>query len=229
MSCGSRDVVEADHYSLGGRLREPKSGFEALQRSFSLSVEHFRGAEVSCALADRASALVDSIAVSGSTAGVHGAVRIHDKSKRWDRLKPSVEVCGGLFFGCSLERLLCFVAIFARHEYGALAIPKQSLRPPQPGWKGLWRELLPPSPLFDTYDDLFAFLRNFHLSNGAAIVKASSSSRRDIGGIIQPSYIVFKCDRGPRRPSQSSGLRKPSSQKLDCPVKITAKATKSSN
>jgi hypothetical protein len=88
---------------------------------------------------------------------------------------------------------------------------------------------LPPSPLFDTYDDLFAFLRNFHLSNGAAIVKASSSSRRDIGGIIQPSYIVFKCDRGPRRTSQSSGLRKPSSQKLDCPVKVTAKATKSSN
>ncbi|EXU94915.1 MULE transposase domain protein [Metarhizium robertsii] len=64
---------------------------------------------------------------------------------------------------------------------------------------------LPPSPLFDTYNDLFAFLRNFHLSNGAAIVKASSSSRRDIGGIIQPSYIVFKCGRGPRRPSQSSG------------------------
>jgi hypothetical protein len=88
---------------------------------------------------------------------------------------------------------------------------------------------LPPSTLFDTYDDLFAFLRNFHLSNGAAIVKASSSSRREIGGIIQPSHIVFKCDRGPRRTSQSSGLRKPSSQKLDCPVKITAKATKSSN
>ncbi|KID84372.1 hypothetical protein MAJ_11271, partial [Metarhizium majus ARSEF 297] len=59
---------------------------------------------------------------------------------------------------------------------------------------------LPPSPLFDTYNDLFAFLRNFHLSNVAPIVKASSSSRRDIGGIIQPSYIVFKCDRGPRRP-----------------------------
>jgi len=150
MSCGSRDVVEADHYSLGGRLREPKSGFEALQRSFSLSVEHLRRAEVSCALADRASALVDSIAVSGSTAGVHGAVRIHDKSQRWDRLKPSVEVCGGLFFGCSLERLLCFVAIFARHEYGALAIPKQSVRPPQPGWKGLWRELV---LQLDTLDD----------------------------------------------------------------------------
>ncbi|KID95210.1 hypothetical protein MAJ_08844, partial [Metarhizium majus ARSEF 297] len=64
---------------------------------------------------------------------------------------------------------------------------------------------LPPSPPFDTCDNLFAFLRNFHLSNGAAIVKASSSSRRDIRGIIQPSYIVFKCDRGPRRPSQSLG------------------------
>ncbi|KAF5139501.1 hypothetical protein E5D57_003297 [Metarhizium anisopliae] len=31
---------------------------------------------------------------------------------------------------------------------------------------------LPPSTLFDTYDDLFAFLRNFHLSNGAAIIQA---------------------------------------------------------
>ena len=31
---------------------------------------------------------------------------------------------------------------------------------------------LPQSPLFDTYDHLFDFLRNFHLSNGAAIVKA---------------------------------------------------------
>ena len=88
---------------------------------------------------------------------------------------------------------------------------------------------LPPSPVFDTYDDLFAFLRSFHISNGAAIVKASCASRRNIGGIIQPSYVVFNCDRGTRRPSQSSGLRKPSSQKLGCPVKITAKATKSSN
>jgi hypothetical protein len=101
--------------------------------------------------------------------------------------------------------------------------------PADDDYTGVTIPQLPPSPLFDTYDDLFASLRNFHLSNGAAIVKASSSSRRDIEGIIQPSYIVFKCDRGPRRPSQSSGLRKPSSQKLDCPVKITAKATKSSN
>ena len=121
---------------------KPKSGLEALQRSLSLSVEHLRRAEASCALADRVSALVDSIAVSGSTAGGQRAVRVHDKTQRWDGLKPSVEVFCGFFFGCSLERLLWFVAILARDEYGAWAIPQQSVRSLQPSWKGLWRELV---------------------------------------------------------------------------------------
>ncbi|KFG82253.1 hypothetical protein MANI_110838 [Metarhizium anisopliae] len=135
-------AYEANHYSLCGRLRKPKSGFEALQRSFSLSVEHLRRAEPSCASANRTSVLMNSIAVSGGTAGGQRTVRVHDKTKRRDGLKPSVEILGGLFFGCSLERLLCFVAVFARDEYGALAIPKQSVPPPQPSWKGLWRELI---------------------------------------------------------------------------------------
>jgi len=120
---------------LCGRLGKPKSGLESLQRSFSLSVEHFRGAEASCALANRASVLMNSIAVSGGTAGGQRAVRVHDKTKRRDGLKPSIEVFGGLFFGCSLERLPWFVAVFARDEYGALAIPQQPVRPPQSGSK----------------------------------------------------------------------------------------------
>ena len=88
---------------------------------------------------------------------------------------------------------------------------------------------LPLSPVFDTYDELFAFLRDFHINNGAAIVKASSGTKRDMDGILQPTWIKFKCDRGPQRESQSAGLRKPSTQKIDCPVTITTSATKSSN
>ena len=88
---------------------------------------------------------------------------------------------------------------------------------------------LPLSLIFDTYDELFAFLRDFHINNGAAIVKASSGTQRDIDGTLQPTWIKFKCDRGPQRQSQSAGLRKSSTQKIDCPVTITASATKSSN
>ncbi|KND92039.1 hypothetical protein TOPH_03391 [Tolypocladium ophioglossoides CBS 100239] len=76
---------------------------------------------------------------------------------------------------------------------------------------------LPASAEFDTYEALFLFLRDWHLQNGASIVKASTSSRREINGITQPTWIRFNCDRGPKRQSQSAGLRKASTQKLDCP------------
>ena len=88
---------------------------------------------------------------------------------------------------------------------------------------------LPPSPVFDTCNELFAFLHDFHINNGAAIVRASSGTKRNVDGILQPTWIKFKCDRGPQRESQSAGLRKTSTQKMDCPFTITASATKASH
>lgn len=88
---------------------------------------------------------------------------------------------------------------------------------------------LPRSPVFDTYNELFAFLHNFHINNGAAIVRASSGTKRCVDGILQPTWIKFKCDRGPHRESQSAGLRKTSTQKMDCPFTITASTTKASH
>ena len=46
---------------------------------------------------------------------------------------------------------------------------------------------LPLSPVFDTYEELFDFLRHFHINNGAAIVKSSSGTKRDIDVILQPN------------------------------------------
>ncbi|EQL01091.1 hypothetical protein G6O67_008257 [Ophiocordyceps sinensis] len=85
---------------------------------------------------------------------------------------------------------------------------------------------LPPSPTFDTYDELYNFLQTFHRENSAAIVKMNSSNKRKVDGQPVLSNVIFICDRGPRRASKSAGLRKTSSVKLDCPVTIHASATK---
>ncbi|TWU71447.1 hypothetical protein ED733_000538 [Metarhizium rileyi] len=107
-------------------------------------------AEASCALANRASVLMNSIAVSGGTAGGQRAVGIHDKTKWWDGLKPSIELLGGFFFGCNLERLQWFMSVSTRNKRRALAVREQFVRPPQAGWEGLWRELV---LHLDTLDD----------------------------------------------------------------------------
>ncbi|PHH90039.1 hypothetical protein CDD83_4665 [Cordyceps sp. RAO-2017] len=87
----------------------------------------------------------------------------------------------------------------------------------------------PPSPLFDSFEELYDFIQGFHRDNGAALVKKSSSRKRDIRGQTMPGHYVLVCDRGPRRASESAGIRKTSTQKLDCPVKITASTTKATD
>ena len=63
--------------------------------------------------------------------------------------------------------------------------------------------LLPPSPQFDSFDDLYDFLQTFHRDNGAALIKALSSRKR---GQERPTNYVFVCDRGQQRASTSHGL-----------------------
>ncbi|KJZ69123.1 hypothetical protein HIM_11491 [Hirsutella minnesotensis 3608] len=45
--------------------------------------------------------------------------------------------------------------------------------------------LLPPSPQFDTFTDLYDFLQTWHRDNGAAIVKACSSKKKTVNGVEQ--------------------------------------------
>lgn len=85
---------------------------------------------------------------------------------------------------------------------------------------------LPPSPGFATYDEAYNFVQGFLRNNGAAVVKRSSSHKRDIDGIALATRIVFICDRGPQRASRSTGLRKPSTQKLDCSFRLLVTASR---
>lgn len=87
---------------------------------------------------------------------------------------------------------------------------------------------LPPSSLYDSLDDLIEAVQQHQRSNGAAIVKKSPSNYRIFEGEIEarPSYYTLVCDRGCRRPSESTGLRKTSTQKRDCPFRLIASATK---
>ena len=69
---------------------------------------------------------------------------------------------------------------------------------------------LPPSPGFATYEEVYDFVQGFLRDNGAAVIKRSSSHKRDINGISLATRIDLMCDRGPQRASVSAGLRKTS-------------------
>lgn len=88
---------------------------------------------------------------------------------------------------------------------------------------------LPPSATFDSFNELYAFLQTFHRENGAAIVKRNSWGKRIVNGQAQVMNYILICDRGRSRASKSVGLRNASTQKIDCPVKITASMKESSN
>ncbi|KAG5963732.1 hypothetical protein E4U57_005934 [Claviceps arundinis] len=88
---------------------------------------------------------------------------------------------------------------------------------------------LPPSELYDSFDDLYNFLQAWARSNGVYFVKKSSSDPREINGTIIAARRLLLCDRGPGRPSQGRGLRRIPSQKEGCPIRITASVTKRNN
>ncbi|KAG6092524.1 hypothetical protein E4U30_005315 [Claviceps sp. LM220 group G6] len=85
---------------------------------------------------------------------------------------------------------------------------------------------LPPSPQFATLDELLAFLHKWGTAQGVGFVKGSSSSKREINGQRQPAYYQIDCDRGHRRPSQSTGLRRPTTRRINCPFRIRASCRK---
>ncbi|KAG5954640.1 hypothetical protein E4U56_007743, partial [Claviceps arundinis] len=88
---------------------------------------------------------------------------------------------------------------------------------------------LPPSVLYDSFDDLYNFVQAWARSNGVAFVKKSASNPREINGTIIATHRLLLCDRGPGRPSASRGLRRIPSQKEDCPIRITASVTMKNN
>ncbi|KAK1246768.1 hypothetical protein MKX08_000570 [Trichoderma sp. CBMAI-0020] len=87
----------------------------------------------------------------------------------------------------------------------------------------------PPSAVYDSFDDLMAFLQGFHRENGAAVRKLKSASPREINGVKTPTYVILVCDQAGSIASTSTGIRKSSTQRTECPFKITATATKRSN
>ena len=65
-----------------------------------------------------------------------------------------------------------------------------------------------PTPLYHSFDELFAALQSRGKHNGAAFVKESSSNPRDVdgSGTKAPTHYVILCDRSPSRTSRGSGL-----------------------
>jgi hypothetical protein len=87
---------------------------------------------------------------------------------------------------------------------------------------------LPPSAIFDSLDDLVASVQQHQRENGACVVRRNYANYRDFEGSKKPTYCQLLCDRGARRPIESTGLRNTASRKLNCPFKLTASATKPS-
>jgi hypothetical protein len=84
---------------------------------------------------------------------------------------------------------------------------------------------LPPvSGVYDTYDQLKAFLQDFYCRNGAALRVENSNSRK-ILGMMQKATVTLVCDKSGAPISVSTGLRRSSSQKCHCPFKLKALVT----
>ncbi|KAG6129787.1 hypothetical protein E4U12_004498 [Claviceps purpurea] len=98
--------------------------------------------------------------------------------------------------------------------------------PTEPSFTGEPIPDLPPSPQFATLDELLAFLHKWGTAQGVGFVKGSSSSKREINGQRQSAYYQIECDRGHRRPSQSTGLRRPTTRRINCPFRIRASCRK---
>ena len=86
--------------------------------------------------------------------------------------------------------------------------------------------LPPTSAMYDSYNELYTFLQQFHRRNGAALAVRRSGSPQMVNGKMTYCYITLGCDRGEKRASRSVGVRKSSTQRLDCPVTIVAKTGK---
>ncbi|EAQ84339.1 hypothetical protein CHGG_08353 [Chaetomium globosum CBS 148.51] len=81
----------------------------------------------------------------------------------------------------------------------------------------------PPSGLYDSFDELLAFLQTFHRDNGAAIKILKSANPREVYGERKYTYYVLACDRAGSQTSTSTGIRRSSTQRLDCPFKQQAR------
>ncbi|KAG5947477.1 hypothetical protein E4U59_001062 [Claviceps monticola] len=104
--------------------------------------------------------------------------------------------------------------------------PPPPSTPTEPSFTGEPIPDLPPSPQFATLDELLAFLHKWGTDQGVGFVKGSSSSKREINGQRQSAYYQIECDRGHRRPSQSTGLRRPTTRRINCPFRIRASCRK---
>ncbi|PHH71106.1 hypothetical protein CDD80_5508 [Ophiocordyceps camponoti-rufipedis] len=89
--------------------------------------------------------------------------------------------------------------------------------------------LPPPSPLFDTFEELYNFLQGFHRDHGAAIIRCASRGRHDFDGQMGPTEVSYRCDRGGKPITTSVGLRKSATKRTGCPYRVTAKATQASD
>lgn len=89
--------------------------------------------------------------------------------------------------------------------------------------------LPPPAQEYDSFDELFISLQAYYRNNGAAIIKKSPGNKANVNGTVIPTYYSIVCDRGASRASQSSGTRKATTSKVNCPFKITASASKKAN
>lgn len=87
----------------------------------------------------------------------------------------------------------------------------------------------PPSALYDSFDELLAFLQTFHRDNGAALRTERSSNPQTINGERVLTYRALVCDRAGSQASRSTGIRRSSTQQTGCLYKITATAKKSAN
>ncbi|PKK54016.1 hypothetical protein CI102_1216 [Trichoderma harzianum] len=71
-------------------------------------------------------------------------------------------------------------------------------------------EVPPPSALYDSYEDLLAFLQAFHREEGAALRTERSSNPQIINGERVLTYRALVCDCAGSHTSKSAGIRRSS-------------------
>lgn len=83
---------------------------------------------------------------------------------------------------------------------------------------------IPPSEGYSSFNELYDAVLAFGRNNGVGFTKRSMSKMIEINGTKQPTWGYLDCDRGYKRPSTATGIRKSRTRKTDCKyrLKITA-------
>ncbi|QLI71639.1 uncharacterized protein G6M90_00g091220 [Metarhizium brunneum] len=88
---------------------------------------------------------------------------------------------------------------------------------------------IPPSEGYSSFNELYDAVLAFGRNNGVGFTKRSMSKMIEINGTKQPTWGYLDCDRGYKRPSTATGIRKSRTRKTDCKYRLKITASRDDN